>query len=162
MPSFWKKSLIIRFWLILWSIALVFPVHGMGASAVVSQLVSFGTIDLHPGGDTITIAAAGGPAVPVAASNSVVIGGNSGLITVTSATVEHVDIIYPVTVTMASSPNSIQLVSIDINSQYNVGGADTLGGGLPLTISLGGVITLAAGQANGSYTAQIPIILNYS
>ena len=159
---FGKKSLIIHFWLIFLSMALVFPVNGIAASAVVNQSVSFGTIDLYPAGDTITIAAAAGPAVPVAASNSVVTGGNSGLITVTSGSVEHVDIIYPVSVTMASGPNHIQLVSIDINSQYRVGGADTLGGGIPLIISVGGVITLVPGQANGSYTALIPIILNYS
>jgi len=81
---------------------------------------------------------------------------------VTSLAIEHVDILYPVSVTMTSGPNSIDIVSIDINSQYRVGGADTLGGNIPLTISVGGKIDIAAGQADGSYSGQIIITLNYS
>ena len=129
--------------------------------AIVNQSISFGAIDLHPGGDTITIAAGGGAGFPVS-TQSVVTGGNSGLITVTSAAIEHVDILYPVSVTMISGPHTLDIVSMDINSQYSMGGADTLGGKIPLTISVGGKITIPPGQANGSYTGLITITLNYS
>lgn len=141
---------------------MVLPVNVLGADAVVSQSLSFGTIDLNPGGDTITIDASTGPATPIANSNSVVIGGRNGLITVTSLIIEHVDIIYPVSVNLVSGSNVITITAIDINSQYRAGGADTLGGGIPLTIRVGGKIVIPSGQANGSYSAQIPIILNFS
>ncbi len=162
MSSFGKKSFINRFCILILSIALALPVHVMGADAVVSQSLSFGTIDLNPGGDTITISASTGPASPLANSNSVITGGRHGLITVTSLVIEHVDIIYPVSVNMVSGSNVIKIISIDVNSQYRAGGADTLGGGIPLTIRVGGKIVIPPGQANGSYSAQIPIILNYS
>jgi hypothetical protein len=139
-----------------------FPTGGLGADGVSSWPLSFGTIDLHPAGDTITINASGGAATPSASSGSVVTGGSSGLITVTSESVEHVDIIYPASVTMTSGASSITITGIDTNSEYSVGGVDTLGGGIPLTISVGGKINISSGQANGSYSAVLRITLNYS
>ncbi len=139
-----------------------FPSWTLGADAVVSQALSFGIIDLHPAGDTITINARNGAATPSAGSGSVVTGGSSGLITVTSESVEHVDIIYPASVSMTSGSSSITITGIDTNSEYSVGGTDTPGGGIPLTISVGGVINISSGQASGSYSAVLVITLNYS
>lgn len=140
----------------------IFPSGALGADAVVSQALSFGTIDLHPAGDTIIINASGGAATPSAGSGSVVTGGSSGLITVTSDSVEHVEIIYPASATMTSGAGTITITGIDTHSEYSVGGADTLGGGIPLTISVGGKINISSGQANGSYSAVLVITLNYS
>ena len=140
----------------------IFPLNVFGANAAVSQPLSFGTIDLHPAGDTITINASGGAATPSASSGSVVTGGSSGLITVTSDAVEHVDILYPPSVVMTSGTSSMTITGIDANSEYSVGGADTLGGGIPLTISVGGRIDISSGQADGSYSAVMVITLNYS
>ena len=135
----------------------------MAFAAEVSSIqeISFGGIDLHPAGDTITIAANGGPAAPTAI-RSIVVGGGSGKITITSPMVEHVDIIYPPAAPLFHGADFIVLDGIDVNSQYNAGGADTLGGGLPLEISVGGKITVPAGTTSGSYSGNLTILLNFS
>lgn len=132
-------------------------------AAVVSSIqdISFGVIDLHPAGDTITIAASGGPAQPAAVSLSVITGGGSGMITVISPAVEHVDITYPLAAPLTFGANSVFINEINTNSQYNVGGVDTLGSNIPLKISVGGKIIIPAGQAQGTYNGQITITLNF-
>jgi len=129
--------------------------------------LDFGSIDLDPAGDTITIDASGGSATPAAGAASVVTGGTSGLITIVSQVVMHVDVTYPAAdVTLTSGANTLTLTSANIiaNSQYDDGGAgaDTLGGGTPLSINVGGVIVIPAGQANGTYTGTINVTVNYS
>ncbi len=163
MTPFGQKGSIYPCWLLIFILTLFLPGQVLGAGAVVSQSLSFGTIDLHPAGDTITIAAGAGAAVSVSTTGkSIVTSGYSGLITVTSLAIEHVDIIYPASVIMASGPHTIEIVSIGVNSQYNIGGTDTLGSNIPLTISVGGSINIPGGQVNGSYTALMTILLNYS
>jgi len=142
---------------------LLLAVASMAKAATVSSVqdISFGSIDLHPGGDTVTIAASSGPGSPIS-TQSMVIGGSSGRITISSQTVEHVDIIYPPTVTLQNGVHTITVDNLDNNSQYSVGGTDTLGNGIPLQINVGGRLSIPSGQAQGAYSGPMTITLNFS
>ena len=122
--------------------------------------ITFGSIDLHPSGDAITINASAGSAFPVS-SGSVVTGGHSGQIIITSQDVEHVNITYPVNINLTSGSNTITLINIGANSQYS-GGTYTLEGGVPLPINIGGSLVIPAGQTQGSYSGQMTVTLNFS
>ncbi len=134
----------------------------------VTTNLNFGTIDLNPLGDTITIAAIAGPATPVATGASVIaLGtGTSGLITVTCGVVVDIDVTYPaVDVTLTSGGDSLTIVAATIgaNSQYENGvTAFTTDGTNPALISVGGIIVIPAGQAAGTYTGSMSLTLNYS
>ena len=122
--------------------------------------VAIGTIDLHPGGDTITIAAENGPTSPVS-ERSLVTGGGSGLITITSTDSEHVEIIYPQEVTLSDGSKTITLSDIPAHSEYDTTGVDLPGGGIAIEISVGGKIVLPGNVSHGSYSGSMPIQLNF-
>ncbi len=134
----------------------------------VTTHLDFGSIDLDPdpAGDTITINAASGPASPVATGASVITGGTSGLITITSSVVMHVDVTYPATnVTLTSGSNTLTLTPANIisNSMYPDSGPGTdTDGSNALLIHVGGVIVIPQGQASGTYTGSMTITINYS
>ena len=61
----------------------------------VTTQMSFGSIDLNPGGDTIIIDASSGAATPASSGGaSVVTGGNSGLVTVAASTNFTINVVY--------------------------------------------------------------------
>lgn len=133
----------------------------------VTNDLDFGSIDLDPVGDTITIAAAGGAATPVATAASVITGGSSGLITIVSQVIMNVKVTYPavnVILTSGADTLTIAFATIAANSQYPSTGAgvDTVGGGTPLLINVGGIIVIPAAQANGTYTGTINLTVNYT
>lgn len=123
--------------------------------------ITIGTVDLHPKGDTVVIAAENGPASPVS-SRSVVTGGSSGLITLTSTLAEHVDIIYPSSVILSSGGHIIRITDISSHSEYNATGIDLPGGGISVEVSIGGKIVLPGDVFHGNYSGSITIQLNFS
>lgn len=134
--------------------------RSLAGEVTLFEPISFGTIDFHPAGDTIRIAAGNGPATPDG-ERSIVTGGKSGLIRIVSENIEHVDIIYPSYISLKNGTYSLRLDNISINSEYSSGGADTLGEGLPLDISVGGELVLSGSEKDGGYSGSLTIILNY-
>ena len=122
--------------------------------------IDFGAIDLNPGGDTITIAAQNGPAVPMG-SRSVVTGGGSGLIRVTSVEAEHLEILYPNSVPLTCTGQSLTITAIGPHSQYHLSGVDLPGGGVARLISVGGSLQLGGNERSGRCSGTMTIQLNY-
>ena len=122
--------------------------------------ISFGHIDVHPGGDAIIISAQNGSALPES-TRSIVTGGESGQLQITSESLEHVEFIYPASVTMESGQHSITITEIDVHSQYSSGGADVLGSGFPLDVHIGGKMQLSGTEENGSYGGVMSITINF-
>ena len=133
----------------------------------VTTHLDFGTIDLDPAGDTITINAASGAATPVATGASVITGsGTSGLITIATSVIMNVQVTYPTSnVTLSSGSDSLTMTSASIiaNSMYPDSGAggDT-NGTTDFLIHVGGQIVIPLGQPSGTYTGTMTLTLNYS
>lgn len=126
--------------------------------------IAFGTIDLHPSGDTIVIAAEFDPVPSPSATRSVVTGAHSGLITLAASSTEevHVDISCPDSVIL-SQAGGAQLTLRDIHkhSQCNDSGIVLLQGDPPVRIRLGGELVLRGRETSGDYSGAVPILLNY-
>ena len=122
--------------------------------------LDFGAIDLNPAGDTIVIAAQNGSASPKG-SRSVVTGGGSGLIQVTSVEAEHVEILYPDLVPLVCGSHSLQLTNIGLNSQYHLTGVDLPGGGAIRTISVGGSLELRGNETYGNCSGSMALQVNF-
>ncbi len=128
-------------------------------AGVVAQVLSpyFGEIDLHPGGDTIVIAAQNGPTVP-SAGRSAVTGGSSGRITLTSTVAEHVEVLYPDSVTLNYKGHSLTIRGIPALSQKS---ADLPGAGVRRDLSVGGSLSLRGDENRGNYSGSMAIQLNF-
>lgn len=146
------------------------------ASSIVETVASdlrFGTIDLDPVGDTITINSTGAAntggaaATPVAGGSTVITGGGSGQITITSAAgVDFsIDVGYPgdgtVHVVGPTSATDITLDSIEANSGDGADGAIAHTGGAPTDIYIGGVLVFPNDAEPGAYTGSMTITLDY-
>lgn len=141
-------------------------------SETVTTNMNFGTIDLIPAGDTIRINAAGvgggaggAAAVPVATGASIVVGGTSGLITITGAIGFDIDVVYPGNniVTLTDGTTSVFVNNIDQNSGGGTtDGTITHGAGTNTLIHVGGQIILPAGATTGTYTGSFNVVINYS
>lgn len=140
--------------------------------------LDLGSIDLDPAGDTITIDAGGvaasgdggAAALPVATGASVITGGTSGLITVTSAAGVNfdIDVVYPGdgTVNVTSDATGATTVTLD-SIEGNSGGGATNGtvnhtGGAPTEIHVGGQVVFPSDAEAGTYSGSMTITLNYS
>lgn len=120
----------------------------------------FGTVDLHPGGDRIVIAAENGPASP-RGGRSLVTGGSSGMVTLTSAEAAHVEILFPEAVTLSSDAQKTLTVR-DINAHsQSATGIELPGGGAAVSISIGGVLDLQGNEISGHYSGFMTIQLNF-
>ncbi len=121
--------------------------------------IFFGTVDLHPGGDTVRINAASGFSTPHS-SRSIVSDGRSGLIRIVSDSVEHVDVLYPGQVTLRNGNRTLYLTEIGGNSEYNSTGVDLIAG-IPVDINIGGKINFAGGEIDGQYGGTMVITINF-
>ncbi len=129
----------------------------------VSRVVplSFGVIDLFPGGDTITIDASSGSASAVA-RRSFVSSARSGLLTIRSMEVEQVDIQYPVSISLVSgSGNQLAITAIPACSQYSETLVDLQGNNIPVDVTIGGKLQLNGNEKHESYRGSLHIQLNY-
>ena len=154
------------------SMAVDLPVTATITSTITETATSnldFGSIDLEPAGDTITIdadAAGSGTVTPVPTGSSVIVGGGNGVITVASGVAMTVAVTYPATVTITDGTNNLDVVNIDAHSQYGATG-DTTGtvskvAGTDLLIRIGGEIVIPSGQVNATYNGTMIVTLNYS
>lgn len=128
----------------------------------VTTNLNFGTVDLVPQGDVITINASGGAATAVATGSSTTVGSTSGLITVSSVGAMNIGITYPGVAQPllgAVSGDTVNLTAIVANSTTTgvakVANVDAL-------IHVGGVVTFPAGTENDTYNGSILITLNYT
>jgi hypothetical protein len=128
-------------------------------AGVVTQVLPpyFGEIDLHPGGDTVTIAAQSGPAVP-SAERSAITGGSSGLLTITSNEAEQAEVIYPDSVTLTSGGHTITIRGIPWLSQKST---NLPGGNVRRELSIGGSLSLRGDENRGNYSGSMTIQLNF-
>jgi len=124
--------------------------------------MTFGTIDLHPGGDSIVIAAESGQAV-AAGSRSFVHNGRSGMIVLQSAsgTYEQVDIQYPDQVILACGGQQIILGGVATHSQFSSVPIDLPADRRRIEVSMGGELVLAGDEKPCRYSGVIPIELHY-
>lgn len=129
--------------------------------------MSFGSIDLNPAGDTITIDAHVGAATPASAGAvSVVSGGTSGLITVAANTDFTINVVYQANGVVAlTEPVSGDIVYLNNIDQYSEGGTTNGGvahtGGTDSLISVGGSVQFPTAAAAGTYSGSMTITLNY-
>jgi len=133
----------------------------MSASAadVAVQVIPpyFGEIDLNPAGDTIVIAAQNGPATP-SFEHSVITGGSSGILALSSAEAGQVEVLYPQSVTLTSGGQTITIRGIPLLSQKN---ANLPGGGTRCDLSIGGSLMLRGDESRGTYKGSMTIQLNF-
>lgn len=122
--------------------------------------VDLGIIDLHPSGDTIIIAAENGPVLAIC-SRSLITGSHSGRFILKSTEAEHVDITYPLSATFSDGSHTLTITDIPAHSQYNATGVDLPGGGVAVTVSIGGKIVLPGNTVYGNYSGSMAIQLNF-
>lgn len=118
---------------------------------------SFGEIDLHPAGDTVTIAAQNGPAMP-SVGRSAITGGGSGRIVLSSVDAEVAEVVYPESLTLTSGSDSVIIRDIPALSQTTAG---LTGGGARVELSIGGRLELRDNQRPGNYSGTMIIQVNY-
>ena len=188
MKKTWKSSVLLIGTAMLGAIALSgttvmagpqnVPVTATVTTSVVEAVgvtLDFGSIDLNPAGDTITIDAAGVPngggaalvGTPSSLSGSVVTGTPAaGTITIAASVPLNISVSYPANGTGVSltgpGTSTATLDNIDANSgagttnlvyNYNgVGGA---------TVYIGGELTFPAGSLTGAYAGVIPVTVSY-
>lgn len=133
----------------------------------VTTQMSFGSIDLNPGGDTIVINASSGAATPASSgAASIVTGGASGLITVASNNAFTINVVYEADSTVAlTEPISGSIVYLNSIDQYSEGGTVNGGvihaAGIDSLINVGGSVQFPAGADAGIYSGSMTITLNY-
>lgn len=131
------------------------------AGEVISvQGLSFGSIDLHPGGDTIRIDAADGSTQPDG-DRSVVTGGGSGRIRLSSEILENVDIHYPESTSLYYGENEITVTDLAAYSQYGDTGLELPGDGATVDIHIGGKLSLDKTTEYGNYSGNMTVQLDF-
>lgn len=139
---------------------LLLPLPLVAGEIVSVAPLGFGVIDLNPAGDTVVIAAEHGAATPMAA-RSVVTGGGSGRITLRSTDVEHVELLFPATVSLFKGGEQIVLRNMDLRSQYQGVGVDLPGGNISVDVHVGGELVLQGNEQPGLYSGDLLIELNF-
>lgn len=130
------------------------------AEGVVTHVIGlhFGHIDLHPAGDTITIAAQDGPTDKPAAGRSLVSGGGSGRISITSSEACLVEVTYPGAVTLTSGGHAVTVRGFSSLSQKS---ADLPGGGVRRDLSIGGSLELPGNAGRGTYNGTMTLQIHF-
>jgi hypothetical protein len=132
-------------------------------TAVETTPVDFGTIIISTVASEVTINASAGAATPSVTSGSAsVSGGTSGVITVTSNLDANLTVTYPANATIndGTGPpaNTMTMSQISTNSTASPFAATVAG---PNLIHVGGVLSVANGQAAGNYTGTFTVTVNY-
>lgn len=130
------------------------------AQGVVSQVIGldFGHVDLHPAGDTITIAAQDGPTDKPTANRSLVSGGGSGRISITSNEPCLVEVTYPGEVLLTSRGRTVTVRGFSSLSQT---AAELPGGGVRRDLSIGGSLDLPGHAGQGAYSGTLTLQIHF-
>ncbi len=131
-----------------------------GGEVVQVTPIGFGTIELNPAGDIVTINAKNGAGTPVC-SRSVVTGGNSGKITVTSTVPEQVTINYPENVTLRSGSQILTIREIPSYSEYSSGFVDLPGSNIQVEIDIGGRLLLNGHETTTAFSGTMIVELTF-
>ncbi|MBL4902562.1 MAG: DUF4402 domain-containing protein [Desulfocapsa sp.] len=149
------------------------PITATVTSSLVEDMttaMNFGSIELIPAGDTIVInasgagsGAGGAAAVPASSGASVVTGGTSALITISSPIGFDVDVSYEVSVVLTDGTTSATMSLIDANSGGGTtDGTVTHAAGVDTLIHVGGSLVLPSGATTGTYTGSTAVTMNYT
>ncbi len=136
--------------------------------------IAFGSIiadPLAPCSLTLDARTGGATALPVPTSNCTVLGGNSGKLTMTTNINTNVTVNYSVkggatgsgaadTLLISGGPETIPFTATDIAAKSTLSplGVTVTG---PNEIYVGGILTVAAAQAPGSYEGQVTVNVHY-
>ncbi len=116
--------------------------------SVTVRPIDFGRLILHPAGDNISIKAQNGPATPDQ-SRSVIIGGSSGELILTSQVAGHITVEYPTDddgkVLTSGCREGVFLSDINTYSQKSV---YLPGGGQRRSLAIGGTLHIPKNAAN--------------
>lgn len=124
--------------------------------------MTFGVIDLHPGGDTIVIAAGNGPSEAVA-GNSIVHHGRSGMIVLqsSSGTDEQLDIQYPDQVDLSCGGQHVRITGISTHSQHASTVVELPADRRRVEVSIGGTLELSGDERPCHYNGVMPLEMHY-
>jgi hypothetical protein len=140
------------------------------------QPMAFGTIDLVPGGDTITIDASDA-ATPEGVAGTISSANGSGTdVAAAEATIEvtsaigtdfNIDVVYPAdgAASVTDGTTVVPINSVQALSGNGLGGTIShtgAGAGSPTVIHVGGELVFPAGATTGAYTGTMTVTLNYS
>ena len=143
------------------SFILLFWGEAWAGSIIGVQNISFGTIVADAKGDVIEINAALGPAVPhvYSSGNSLVNGGNSGLIRVaTDVPGELITLIFPATVPVngGGATHIISALALKSTPSPVVGS-----GSGTIDFHLGGLLQIKTGQPDNAYGFDILVTVQF-
>lgn len=146
----------------------------VSVDAVIQQTIStaspknlnFGTVELDPAGDTITIDASAGSSTTATKLNGSNVSGSvqSGSVTVTSPLSFDILVEYPASVTLdgaASASNHLTVQSISDNSQGSITAPTAHTGGVTSTFNIGGVLNLPVTTVADIYHGTMTVKLTY-
>jgi len=143
--------------------SLLFILSVCNARAADTTAMNFGAIELHPGGDTITIAAENGPTSASSIRSYVSPDSRSGAITLQASegNDEHVDIAYPDEVHLTCGSHQLTVSNIPSHSQYATTTLLLPGNGSSIDVSVGGELTLQGDETPCNYSGPLLITLHY-
>ncbi len=125
------------------------------------QPISFGNIVLDPSGEIIEIDASQGVAVPrvYSSGNSLINGGNSGLIRVFSDTPgETITLIFPASVSVNGGGATHTIDGIAVRSTTNPVVSSAIG---TIDFHLGGLFHINSGQPDNTYNFDITVTVQF-
>ncbi len=126
------------------------------------ETISFGTIDLHPAGDSVSINAQTGTPT-LHRGQSLIDSWKSGKLICRSIKAGRLTLTYPENVSIRSESSTITLKEITSHSQHTNKIIFLPGGNKPVSIHIGGVLTLPKSRTQeGSYLGSIPITINFT
>lgn len=139
---------------------------------VAGDPLDFDTIDLIPGGDTITINASG----PANGQDGTITSLNgSGVIqaNITEAEIDidsgagtnfTITVVYPAdgASTITDGTTTVPINAVEANSGDGAGGTITHTGGVQTVLHIGGELVFPAASTTGAYTGTMTITLNYT
>lgn len=140
--------------------SLILSPSSHGGEVISISSFSFGNIDMFPGGDDIIIDASAGPAIPTA-NRSVITGGGSGKIVITSDVVESVDIDYPTSIMLSDGDHLLKVDKISEYSEYSSSLINFIGDGSNVEVSVGGRLHLQGNEIINTYTGSMIISINF-
>jgi len=137
--------------------------------------LNFGTVDMDPGGDEITIDALGGLLNSAGSNPAAIINGTghsassgftAGVIHIASALALDISVTYPATATIIGNDGASTVLTISDIDKYS--GAGTESGVYHHTavatgadIYVGGTLTIPAGTPAATYTSTMNVTVNY-
>ncbi len=123
--------------------------------------MSFGEVEINPASCEVTLDAKNG-AVKAMPTRTVVVGGDSGKITIRSAVEEQVHIEYNDSAFLWSAEEKIGISDVQSLSQYHNQYINLEGSNIPVDIHIGGRLVLTGDESIGNYSGKMEIVLTFT